>query len=123
MKIVGGSFGLKGKVYISRDNMLVIEGVNKSIYSSEEIGSISARTEKEKKFSILSFIVGAIILSILFGIFLNILGVAIGVVIAIFGSYYSNKENIVDIKFIDGKEVKLNCTPRGAKKLIQFAPV
>ena len=123
MKIIGGSFGLKGSAaYISRDNMLVIEGANKSIYAPDQIMSVSANTEKEKKFSILSFLVGAIILSIILGFFLNILGVVLGIIIAVFGSYYSNSENIVDIKFTDNQEVKLNCTPRGVKKLIQFSP-
>ncbi len=122
MKIIGGSFGLKGKAYISRDKMLVIEGANKSIYSSEQIQSITANKLKEKRFSILSFIVGAIIFSVALGMFFNIIGVAIGIVLAIFGSYYSNTDNIVNIKFNDNKEVDLNCTPRGVKKLIQYAP-
>lgn len=122
MKITGGSFGLKGGAYISRDNMLVIEGANKSVYSPDQIKSVSANKEKEKKFSILSFLIGAIILGVLFGIFLNVLGVIIGVIIAIFGSYYSSSQNIVDIHFSDSKEVKLNCTPRSVKKLIKLTP-
>lgn len=122
MKIIGGSFGLKGGAYISRDKMLVIEGAHKSIYSPDQIKSVTANAEKEKKFSILSFLIGAIILGILLGMLLNVLGIIIGIIIAVFGSYYSNSENIVDIHFTDSKEVKLNCTPRGVKKLIQFAP-
>lgn len=122
MKIIGGNYGIKGSAYISKDKKLVIEGAQKSIYSTEQILSVTASVTKEKKFGIIGFIVGAVILSIILGIFLNVLGVVIALIIAIAGSFYSEKTNIVEIKFNDNKSVSLECTPRGVKKLIQFAP-
>jgi uncharacterized membrane protein len=122
MKIISGNFGVKGSAFISRDNKLVIEGAQKAVYSPEQILSVTANVTKEKKFGILGFIVGAIVLSIILGILLNILGVVIALVIATAGSFYSKKSNIVEVQLNDNKAVSLECTPRGVKKLLQFAP-
>ncbi len=122
MKIIGGNFGLEGSAFISRDGRLVIEGAQKVAYSSDQISSVAATKVKEKKFGIFGFIFGAILLSIILGLFLNIVGVIIGIVIAFMGSYYSESSNNVEVNFKDGKLVQLECTPRGVKKLFQFAP-
>ncbi|MBG7601732.1 MAG: hypothetical protein IZT60_04185 [Gammaproteobacteria bacterium] len=122
MKIIGGNFGVKGSAFISRDKKLVIEGAQKAIYSPQQVLSVSANVTKEKKFGILGFIVGAIVLSIILGLLLNVLGVVIALVIAVAGSFYSEKTNIVEVKFNDNKSVSLESTPRGVKKLVQFAP-
>lgn len=122
MKIIGGNFGVKGSAYISRDNMLVVEGAIKGIYSPDQIQSISTRTSKEKKFGIIGFILGAIILSVILGIFLGILGVGIALIVAISGSFYSEKSHIVEVKFTDDKSVTLECTPRRVNKLVRFSP-
>lgn len=122
MKILGGSFGVTGSAFISRDQKLVVEGASKGIYSPEEIKSVVASVTKEKKFGIFGFLVGAILLSVILGIFFNVVGVVIAIVIAIAGSFYSESKNIVDVQFKDKKSVTLECTPRGVKKLIQFAP-
>ena len=122
MKIIGGSFGIEGSTYIGGVKNLVIMGAQKAEYSQEQIQSVTANVTKEKKFGILRFIVGAIILGIVFGIFLNILGVVIGIVIAIAGSFYSKKKNLVEVRFIDNKSVNLECPSRDVKKLVQLAP-
>jgi hypothetical protein len=122
MKIIGGNFGIEGSAWISRDNKLVVEGAQKGIYSPEQVITVSAKVIKEKKFGVLGFIVGAVILSIILGIFLNVLGVVVGVAVAVAGSFYSEKTNVVEVKFSDDKTVLLECTPRGARKLVQFAP-
>ncbi|MCF6190671.1 MAG: hypothetical protein L3J51_09335 [Cocleimonas sp.] len=123
MRIIGGNFGIKGSVWIrNRDKRLVIEGAQESTYSPAQILSVTANVAKEKKFGILGFIIGALLLSVVLGIFLNILGVIIALVIAATGSYYTEKSNIVEVKFNDGKAVSLDCSSRGVKKLIQFAP-
>jgi len=122
MKIIGGNFGVSGSAHISRDNKLVVDGAQQGIYSPDQVASVSASVTKEKKFGILGFIVGAIFLSIVLAIFLNVLGIVIGVVVAAAGSFYSEKNNLVEIKFSDNKVVTLECTPRGVKKLVQFAP-
>ena len=122
MKIIGGNFGVNGSAFLSRDNKLVVEGAQRAVYSPNDVLSVTANVTKEKKFGILGFIVGAIILSIVLGLLLNILGVIIALTIAIAGSFYSEKSNIVEVRFNDNKSLTLECTPRGVKKLIQFAP-
>ncbi len=122
MKIAGGSFGVSGSAHISRDNMLVIEGAQRGVYSPEQILSVSANVAKEKKFGVFGFIVGAIFLGVVLGLVLNVIGVVIGIAVAAAGSFYSEKSNFVEVKFQDGKSVSLECTPRGVKKLVQFAP-
>lgn len=122
MKILGGNFGLSGSAFISRDQKLVIEGASKCIYIPEEISSVSVNVSKEKKFGIFGFLVGAIILSIVLGMFLNVVGVLIAIVIAIAGSFYSESKNVVEVKFKDDRAVTLECTPRSVKKLIQLVP-
>jgi hypothetical protein len=122
MKIIGGNFGIKGSAFLSRDNKLVVEGAQRAVYSPDQVLSVSANVTKEKKFGILGFIAGAIILSIILGLILNVLGVVIALIIATAGSFYSEKSNIVEVRFADHKSVTLECTPRGVKKLVQFAP-
>lgn len=122
MRILGGNFGVTGSAFISRDQKLVVKGALKGIYSSEEIKSVVASVTKEKKFGIFGFLVGVIILSVILGLFFNAVGVVIAIVIAIAGSFYSKNKNIVEVQFKDEKSVTLECTPRGVKKLIKFAP-
>jgi len=121
MKIVGGNFGVKGSAFLSRDNKLVVEGAQRAGYPPNEVLSVSANVTKEKKFSILGFIVVAVILSIILGLLQNIFGVIIALIIAISGSFYSDKSNIVEVRFSDNKSVTLDCTSRGVKELVQFA--
>lgn len=122
MRILGGNFGVTGSAFISRDQKLVVKGALKGIYSSEEIKSVVASVTKEKKFGIFGFLVGVIILSVILGLFFNAVGIVIAIVIAIAGSFYSENKNIVEVQFKDEKSVTLECTPRGVKKLIKFAP-
>ena len=49
MKIVGGSFGVGGSAFISRDGMLVVEGIKKAAYARRDVRSAVSRIEKEKK--------------------------------------------------------------------------
>lgn len=122
MKILGGNFGVKGSAFISRDKKLVVEGATMGIYKPEQILSVSANVSKEKKFGVFGFLVGAIILSVILGMLFNVVGVVIAIVVAIAGSFYSESQNIVEVKFNDEKSVTLECTPRGVKNLVQFAP-
>ncbi len=120
MKIIGGTFGVEGSAYITRDGQLVVEGAKTGRFKGSEIVALSARTQKEKKFGCFSFLLGAVILSIIFGIFLNVIGVVIGIVLAAAGSFYSNSTNLVDLSFISAETVTLECTPRQVKKLVQL---
>ena len=117
MKIIGGSFGLKGTAYIHGTNGLAIVGAREAIYQADAIQSIAARIERERKFGILGCVVGMVLLSILLGMLLSVLGVVIAIVLAVAGSFYSEKRHIVDIGFTDGNTVSLECSKGAANRL------
>lgn len=121
MKIVGGSFGVKGSAFISRDKKLVIEAVKPVNYSREQISRINTTQVKEKRFGAFGFIIGAILLAIILGVLFGVIGAIVGVVAAVFGSFYSDSKNIVELFFVDQNQVTLECTPRAVNKLVTFA--
>lgn len=122
MKIVGGTFGTSGSAFIGKDNTLVVEGAKTRRFTGVEISALNTRLDKEKKFGCFSFIVGAVIFSIIFGLFLGPLGVVIAIVISAFGSFYANAKNMVDLDFTSGDKVTLEVTPRQMKKLVNLKP-
>lgn len=120
MKIVGGSFGLSGKALFQSRDYLIIDGAIKAKYSPNEVRQVSARREKQRKFGIVGFVIGALLLSVFLGMFLNVLGVAIAVVVALAGSFYSKTTNVVQVSFSDGNDVLLHCSKFDANNLIEF---
>ena len=120
MKIIGGSFGLKGSVYLSRDKRLVIEGATKGIYSADQINKAVSRVVVQKRFGVGGFIVGFLVLSVILFIWINYYGIVVALVLSWLGSSYSDKVQIVDLDFADGNELSVECTPRGVKKLLGF---
>jgi len=121
MKIVSGSFGASGSAYLSRDARLVIEGQARGVYTGNQIGAIEARTEKQRRFSVVSFLLGLVVVGGVLTVLFNVIGLIVGVLLAVFGSYYGDSKTIVDIALTDGKSVALECTPRAVKKLYAFA--
>lgn len=122
MKVVGGTFGTSGSAFIGAGNTLVVQGAKERRFAGSDITALNARVEKEKKFGCFSFIVGAVIFSLLFGLVLGPLGVIIGLVLAGFGSFYANKTNVVELSFSSGESVTLECTSRQVKKLVNLKP-
>lgn len=120
MKIAGGSFGLKGSAFISRDR-LFIEGSRNAEYGPADMRSLSARTETEKKFGLIGCAVGALLLGGLGMVFLGLFGAILGVVFAVAGSFYSTKKNLADVTFEDGSTLILECTGRAMDKLVRFS--
>lgn len=122
MKITGGNFGIKGNAHISADNAIVIKADRSATYSAQQITSVAANSTKQRQFSVLSFLVGLLVLGIILGLLLNIIGVIIAVVIAVAGSFYSTKNTSATVTFDDGKILQLDCTARAVKKLVRLAP-
>lgn len=121
MKIVGGSFGLKGSAFIS-GNTLVIEADRKADYPSSQFKSVDADEVSTKAFGLLGALVGAVVLSIVLSMVIGPLGVVAGVGLAIAGSFYTSKRNLVSVEFLDGFRVVLECTPRAVSKLFKLRP-
>jgi len=120
MKIVGGSFGLKGSAFFSRDK-LCIEGSRKAEYGPADVRSVAARSETEKKFGLIGCAVGALLLGGLGLFFLGLFGAILGIVFAVAGSFYSTKKNLADVTFEDGSTLILECTGRAMDKLVRFS--
>lgn len=119
MKIVGGSFGLKGSAFIS-GGTLAIDASIKADYRPQQVQSVVAQEIKEKSFGFLGAIVGSVLLGALLSLMIGPLGFLIGVALAIAGSFYTSKRNVVSVAFIDGTTVILECTPRAVDKLVRF---
>lgn len=118
MNITGGSFGVRGVAHVVGGKVLAIEGTPAGEYQREAIKSMVARTEREKKFGALGFILGAIILSLVLGFLMGPFGVLLAVVIAAAGSFYSAKRHVVDITFHDGNTLTLECSARAVDVLM-----
>lgn len=119
MKIVGGSFGLKGSAFISGD-ALTIQSTKNADYHREQVRSVEAREVREKSFGWLGALVGSLLLGAMISFLVGPIGLIVGVFLAIAGSFYTNKRNVVSVDFIDGATVVLECTPRAVDKLVRF---
>jgi len=119
MKIVGGSFGVRGSAFVAKGR-LHIEGSTEAAYRPEELSKINTRVDAVRKFGVIGAIVGAVVLGAVGWALLAIFGAIIGVALAIAGSFYTRKKNIAEVTFEDGATLILECTPRAVDKLIQF---
>lgn len=121
MKIIGGSFGLSGRLSIAKGGLLAISGDKSAQYPKASIANATAKVEKQRKFGFIGFFIGAILLSLLFGLFLGPLGVAIGIGLSLLGSFYSKKQNIVDLTFDDGKSLIIVGSKSDVKTLLALS--
>ena len=119
MKIVGGSYGVKGSAYIARDQ-LVIEGARKAYIDPQHVRSVETRVDAERRFGFVGAAIGAILLAVLGTLFLGVVGALIGIAIAIAGSFYTTRRNLAELTFVDGSTLTLECTPRAIDKLVRF---
>ena len=120
MKIISGTFGVKGDAFISKDRRLVVNAAKKAIYSNNQITSINTNVEKEKKFAVVGFVLGIIIFVPIIGFIFGPIGALVMLIILVVLGFYNDEKNIVDVCFSDGESIKLNCTNRMIKNLIQF---
>ena len=120
MKIISGTFGVKGDAFISKDRRLVVNAAKKAIYSNNQITSINTNIEKEKKFAVVGFVLGIIIFVPIIGFIFGPIGALVMLIILVVLGFYNDEKNIVDVCFSDGESIKLNCTNRMIKNLIQF---
>lgn len=119
MKIIGGSYGVTGTLSVA-DDRLNVRSTRSASYSASEIDKVVSRTEKQRRFGVFGFLIGAFILAILFGIFLNILGVVIGIALAAAGSFYSTKTYFAVVTFTDGGTVEVEASHRQITRLVAF---
>jgi len=120
MKIIGGSFGLKGSAFVA-GSKLIIESSQKAAYEPEQIADVSGRTESSRSFGWGGAIIGGILLGAIGVMLGGPVGAVIGIVLAIAGSFYSSKRLIAEVKMRDGKSLTLECTNRALDKLIKLS--
>lgn len=117
MKIIGGSFGLTGKASLVKDGSIKIKGAKTVTYPGSEVILVNAKQIKERKFGVVGFIIGSVILGAIGIIYFGVVGLAIGVLISLAGSFYSKKQNIVSLTFKDEKQIELECTKSESEAL------
>lgn len=121
MKIVGGSFGIGGSAWLDfKAQRLVLRGARQAAYGPGDIRSMNARLEKERKFAVLTCLVGAVLLSGLLMLVVGPLGIVGGVALAVVGSFYTKKRHLVDLEFADGASVCLQVAAYDVDLLARF---
>lgn len=119
MKITAGSFGISGSAYIGAGR-LHIEGARNTSYGPEQIACLTTRVESERRFGLLGALVGGALLGVVGLVLLGPVGAAIGVALAVLGSFYRSTSNLADVQFSDGSTLTLECTSGAVKKLVRF---
>lgn len=119
MKVIGGSFGSSGFALIA-DGKLHINSSKSVMAKPAAIAKMEFSIGTDKKFAVISFFIGAIILAVILGFLLSILGVFLGVILAFVGSYYTKKESRAEIDFQNGEHVTLICSKREVDELSAF---
>lgn len=119
MKIVGGQFGVSGSASLNEKD-LTIKGAKRGVYTCDQVRAVNTEVVKEKKFGITGFILGAIVLGVLFAALFGFLGAIIGIALSVVGSFYSKKHHFADVQFADGMSVRLQCSGYSANELVMF---
>lgn len=120
MKIIGGNFGGKGKVY-TRRGWLIVDAAKGRRYAPNDVQSVQSSESRERHFGCLGFVAGAILLGLLGFMLLGPLGLMIGVVIAVAGSFYTQKHSVIELQFTDGEKVVVEGSARQANQLVRFS--
>jgi len=120
MKIIGGSFGIKGSAFVA-GSKLIIESSQKASYGSDQIADVIGRSESARGFGFIGAIIGSAMLGVLGAMLAGPLGLVIGIFIAIAGSFYSSKRLIAEVRMKDGKALTVECTGRAMDKLVKLS--
>lgn len=121
MPLTGGSFGLNGYVYVRDDDLFIENSAGTYSFTGDEIIAVSSSSDTKENFGCFGFVIAAVILSVIFGFFLNIIGVAIAFIIAYFGSKYTTTSLHAEIKVKGDKFVTVKCNRREIETLTSLA--
>lgn len=107
-KIEGGSFGLDGRVKVDLKNRAVeIAGAVPKRYAASEISGVDVEKDVTSKTSVISVLIGLLIITPLLTFFFSYIGLIVGLVLTFFGSRYKQKKFFATIRFVDGKSVRI----------------
>ena len=122
MKIIGGSFGTTGKVRMNRNaNTFAIKGTADANYRCSDIQNVDTSKTEDRRFSVLSFLLGIFILTPILTWLFNVFGLVAGIVISIVGSYVTKRSTSADVIFFDGKRITLQCSKAEVNELVRIA--
>jgi hypothetical protein len=107
-KIVGGSFGIGGRLMVERDQFVVKarHGEIVSTYASGSLADIKVDVSEITRTSILSVVI-AILVTIVLTLLFNILGFIAGVLLLAVGVTSRKKIKTTSYTFDDGKIVRV----------------
>lgn len=119
MKIIAGTFGLKGSAFIG-GGKLHVESSKKASYHPGQLVSVEAGEVVSKGFSLGRAMFGVVVLGLLLSLIAGPIGLLAGVLLGSLGGFASEKQNAAEVAFEDGNKVRLLCTDRALNKLIRF---
>lgn len=121
MKIIGGSFGLSGEAQVIEPGPLLrIKGARSETLRPPDIATVAARQEKVRKFGVIGFIVGALMLSAILVFLFGPVGVVVGVAISAAGSFYSRKRFFADVRTLSGDTLVVEGSRQEVELLVAF---
>lgn len=110
LKIVGGSFGLDGVVRVDyKAGQVHVTGGSgaKASYARDQLAGIDVEQAAKSKTSVLSVLLGLLVITPLLTLFFNIIGLVVGLVLTVFGSKFSEKSHSATLRFADSKVVRV----------------
>lgn len=119
MRIIGGSFGTRGRVEIGEFGIR-IKASRHVLYPPGTLTQVTARQHRERGFAALSFLLGLIILGGLAGLIFGPIGFLAALLLCLVGSFYGKTRYLVDMSFKDGEQLTLETTRRQADQLVQL---
>jgi len=119
VKIIAGTFGVKGSAFLS-GGKLHIESSKKAAYRPSDIESLDIDQITDKGFSVGRALVGAALLGLLLMLVAGVLGLMAGLLIGALGGFAAEKHTAAAMSFSDGNKVRVLCTSRAVNKLVGF---
>lgn len=119
MRIIGGSFGTRGKIHIDKHG-ITVHGSRMLTYPPNQLATIHTRRESESRFAALSFLLGLLVLGVIGFAVLGAIGLVIALVLCLVGSFYRRTSYYTDLHFTDGNSVTLETSRRQADQLAQL---
>jgi len=122
MRIIGGSFGTKGHIWINnKKGNIAVRGDIDKVYTPDLMSHASVADGRERKFSVMSLIFGLLIFTPILTFIGGPIGLIVGLILSIVGSYYTSGGTQVELRFRDDRVVTVECSKRDAKRLLLFA--
>lgn len=119
MRITGGDFGVGGKAKLEDGRGLVVSSSVNAVIPVQDIQRASASEHKERKFSVLGFLIFGVVGLVIGFALLGFIGSAVGLVVAIALSFTSSTTIRVIVETSAGKRLEAEGWHYEVQKLIK----